>query len=317
MPRAEPPTGSEALTEALLDEAEIRSTTEPQEQQGQSSQQRGHRLSAGSGEVEAWLMSHGLDMYTVRLVEGGYSRLVLFSGMDDNEVDTVIAENKMPRPHARAFKGAVQELRPRAAPGSVQLPQSGGGAINESVETGQSPASVETVLVQAVPVAKPTPIPRNSPEIQSLPALRPASQSASTDTPRRTDSTRDWVVFVLIAFSIWCVKWGIDSNDDPFLNIMCGNSNADAKHCTSGEVFHYPPQSDPCWQDVSFDCKGTGDFPCCGDSCKLPSCGCTVCKEDGSNSETCQTGCQQQDECPQGHLECNICCDNCGACCKD
>ena len=35
--------------------------------------------------------------------------------MDDDEVDTVIAENKMPRPHARTFKAAVQKLRSLAA----------------------------------------------------------------------------------------------------------------------------------------------------------------------------------------------------------
>ena len=36
------------------------------------------RLSAGSGEVAAWLMSHGLDAYTAPLIEAGYTPLVLF-----------------------------------------------------------------------------------------------------------------------------------------------------------------------------------------------------------------------------------------------
>ena len=69
------------------------------------------RRSVGSDAVSAWLTTHGLDRYIHPLIEQGYDRLVLVAGMDEDECEAAVATNKMPHPHARAFRAAVAELR--------------------------------------------------------------------------------------------------------------------------------------------------------------------------------------------------------------
>ena len=103
---------------------------------------------AGCDEVATWLMSHGLDAYTAPMIEAGYTRLVLFAGMERSEMDGVISDNKMPYPHARAFKTAVQQLRQPATASLVQPSPTGSFVVDESLETGllaSAPAVIHAV----------------------------------------------------------------------------------------------------------------------------------------------------------------------------
>lgn len=164
MPRAEPSTTPPTLvsTTASVHAAGGRSSDQDSAAQLNANQslevqvqvQRG--LAAGCDEVAAWLETHGLDEYTVPMIEAGYTRLVLFAGMDDLEMDSVISKNKMPYPHARAFKAAVQQMLPQAAASIVKQPQTTGSfAVDETLDTGLL-ASVP-VVVHAVPLHVPKP----------------------------------------------------------------------------------------------------------------------------------------------------------------
>jgi hypothetical protein len=87
-------------------------------------------MDAGSSEVSGWLLAHGLDAYSVPLLESGYNRLVLLRGMDAAEMEEVIAEKKMPRPHARAFRNSMRELWKDIGGGSA-APGTPGTAVVE------------------------------------------------------------------------------------------------------------------------------------------------------------------------------------------
>ena len=78
-------------------------------------------------ETGAWLQAHGLEHYAESFVALGYHRLVLLRGMDEKEETELISDHKMPRPHARALKHALQELRaasPDSLASSLLTPQS-------------------------------------------------------------------------------------------------------------------------------------------------------------------------------------------------
>ena len=172
------------------------------------------RLSAGSGEVAAWLMSHGLDAYTAPLIEAGYTRLVLFGGMDDSEVDTVVSSNKMPHPHARAFKAAVQELRPRAAAAVVQ-PQA--FTIDESLEAGllAAPVVVHAVAVQPRPIGasgeaeqqRGEPEPEERSEVAILPSAAPPVQYPDNRCIKSTVAAKRWLQVLLCGAAVQQAGW--------------------------------------------------------------------------------------------------------------
>ena len=172
------------------------------------------RLSAGSGEVAAWLMSHGLDAYTAPLIEAGYTRHVLFGGMDDSEVDTVVSSNKMPHPHARAFKAAVQELRPRAAAAVVQ-PQA--FIIDESLEAGllAAPVVVHAVAVQPRPIGasgeaeqqRGAPEPEQRSEVAILPSAAPPVQYPDNRCIKSTVAAKRWLQVLLCGAAVQQAGW--------------------------------------------------------------------------------------------------------------
>jgi hypothetical protein len=70
----------------------------------------------GPGDVGAFLAAHALELYEEAFVAAGYHRLVLLQGMDEGEENELIAEHKMPRPHARALRVALRQLRHVVAP---------------------------------------------------------------------------------------------------------------------------------------------------------------------------------------------------------
>ena len=107
------------------------------------------RLSVGTAEVSAWLLAHGLDKYTAPLLASGYDRLVLLRGMDAAEMEEVIVDNKMPRPHARSFRNGIRELR---GEGGSQATPDPYAALGETVEVQPAPpvaASVTALEPQA------------------------------------------------------------------------------------------------------------------------------------------------------------------------
>ena len=131
------------------------------------------RVSVGAEEVSAWLTTHGLDAYTPTFLAAGYNRLVHLRGMDDAEIKDVVAENKMPRPHARTFQTALSDLRgfQHPLPGTEAA---GIFSINESVDTGQ-PIVAAPVVVHAVAASAPPPAPLASPP--------PAPMNATIQAP--------------------------------------------------------------------------------------------------------------------------------------
>eukprot|EP01043_Picozoa_sp_COSAG02_P002313 COSAG02_NODE_53_length_44062_cov_22.860223_23_plen_283_part_00 len=181
MPRAEDSSRA-TLGEGLLG-AEV---TSPQQQ----------RLSSGSGDVAAWLLSHGLDMYTSQLFEGGYTRVALLRGMDKAEIESVVSENSMPRPHARAFATAVQELQQAAPPATkpsghaTQVQNTTPvTAINQSMEAGAVVAApLEAVVVHAVPTAT-SDAAADVLCLSAGPAQRPHQSQRRTQTGRTEQST--------------------------------------------------------------------------------------------------------------------------------
>ena len=319
MPRSEPPSSASGDTTA---ESSAPPAVPLLSEEGAGEEVSLHqRLSFRSGEVASWLLSHGLDTYTTRLIEAGYTRLVLFSGMDESEMETVISDNKMPLPHARAFKSAVQELRLAPAPASVSVPQvlpSSMLPINDSLEVGLlTAAPIDPVVVQALPV--PTSAPASGQHVQTATSNISAGNGRKNLVPGTTLTPLEFCYVVAYsAFFMLATYWVCFTALDPFLDLMCGSPDMDAQHCTKEQRFHFPPASDSCWSD--YTCKGKGIFPCCGASCKLPYCGCTLCDDDGSNQDICDPECQKKDACPDNPDDplsdyCSHCCTGCGQCC--
>jgi hypothetical protein len=108
-------------------------------------------ISFGAQQVELWLAANDLDQYGSQLRNAGYNRMTFLGGMIDAELEAVITELKMPRPHARVFRGAIWRLR-TAASGDVSTAantasiQSGGG----SAPLVAVPVVVQAELAQAL-----------------------------------------------------------------------------------------------------------------------------------------------------------------------
>eukprot|EP01048_Picozoa_sp_COSAG05_P024663 COSAG05_NODE_5906_length_1062_cov_1.095535_2_plen_134_part_01 len=94
-----------------------------------------------TSEVGVWLAARGLEAYEHSFVRLGYHRLVLLRGMDEEEENDLITAHSMLRPHERALRSALRELRYAAR-----------GAHMASVNSGSATELGTPLLVAAEPV---------------------------------------------------------------------------------------------------------------------------------------------------------------------
>ena len=111
-------------------------------------------LAEASGEVSTWLARHGIQRYSADMCSKGYDQLVFFQGMEAEEVEDLIKQLGMLRPHANALKRGLLELNGGAATGA-QATVVGGilSGPTTPVVMGQPHTAATAAVAVAVPAA--------------------------------------------------------------------------------------------------------------------------------------------------------------------